>query len=94
MADELIQGVVVIDPEGGTVDAKYLVTFYPAPSDHRPCAKSDRGLCFEKALSEKELLDAFQEADLWLKYTPQSEFLGKTFMCVIRSSIHDRLLRP
>jgi hypothetical protein len=48
VADELIQGTVVIDQERGTADARYFVSFYPAPPDHRPCVKSQKGICFEK----------------------------------------------
>jgi hypothetical protein len=93
MADELIQGFVVIDPERRTVDPRYFVRFYPGPPDHRPCVKSEEGLCFAKSLSKSELLDAFREADIWLKYTPLDELAGKKFMCVLRTSVHDRLLQ-
>jgi len=90
VADEWIQGTVVIDPERGTTDARYFVSFYPAPPDHRPCVKSEKGFCFEKAFTESELLDTFREADIWLKYTPLDELAGKAFICLVRTSVHDR----
>lgn len=93
MADKLIQGTVTIEPQRGIAGERYFVSFYPAPPDHRPCVKSDDGCCFAKSLSESELLDAFREADIWLKYTPLDELAGKAFVCVIRTSTHDRLLQ-
>jgi hypothetical protein len=94
VADEWIQGMVVIHPERGTADARYFVSFYPAHPDHGPCVKSERGFCFEKPFTESELLDTFREADVWLKYTPLDELADKAFICVIRTSVHDRLLQP
>jgi hypothetical protein len=94
VADEWIQGTVVIDRERGTAVARYFVSFYPAPPDHRPCVNSENGLCFEKAFTKNELLDTFREADVWLEYTPLNELTGKAFICVIRTSVHDRLLQP
>jgi hypothetical protein len=94
VADEWIQGTVVIDRERGTAVARYFVSFYPAPPDHRPCVNSEKGLCFEKAFTKNELLDTFREADVWLEYTPLNELTGKAFICVIRTSVHDRLLQP
>jgi hypothetical protein len=92
VADELIQGSVRVEPLRGAA-ARYFVTFYPAPPDHRPCVKSEQGICFAKSLSENELLGAFREAEIWLKYTPLDELAGKAFVCVIRTSTHDRLFR-
>ena len=90
--DEPIQGTVTVAPQRGAA-ARYFVTFYPAPPDHRPCVKSEKGCCFARSLSESELLEAFREAEIWLKYTPLDELAGKVFVCVIRTSTHDRLLR-
>ena len=90
VADELIQGTVTVEPQRGAA-ARYFVTFYPAPPDHRPCIKSEKGFCFAKSLSKTELLEAFREAEIWLKYTPLDELAGKAFVCVIRRSTHDRL---
>jgi hypothetical protein len=92
VADEWIQGTVVIEPQRG-IGEKYFVSFYPASPDHRPCVKSDKGLCFARSFSESDLLDAFREAETWLKYTLLDELAAKPFMCVIRTSVHDRLLQ-
>jgi hypothetical protein len=66
VADELIQGTVTVEPQRGAA-ASYFVTFYPAPPDHRPCSKSEKGFCFAKSLSKSELFDTFREAEIWLK---------------------------
>jgi hypothetical protein len=89
MAEELIQGLVMIDPERGTADARDLVAFYPSPPDYRPCVKSGKELCFENVLNENELLDTFGYADMWLKYTLLSRLSGRAFIRVIGTSTHD-----